>query len=620
MSGYCNRILEIDLSSGGIKVLEPPKGVLKKYVGGATLAAWLFLQRNGHTFEPLAPESPLYIFAGPLVGTVFPGSSRFVMCARSPLTGIWGESASGGAFGAHLKRAGYDGICVTGRAEKPCYISILDEEVAIRDAGHLWGADTYETIDLLKAEYPDETKVRTLTIGPAGENEVRFACVCNDKAHYFGRTGMGAVMGSKRLKALVVRGSGRVRPASEAAFKEALKSAMEAINGSMIKDSFHDLGTAAAMDLGLITGDVPIKNWSVGQGDEFGPMLGGPAMEETISKGRGSCLACPIGCKPVVEVSEPGFEVPLGPGPEYETCASFGTMIMNPNIFAVAKANELCNRLGMDTITCGSTVAFIMEAFERGKFTRDDLDGLDLSWGNAEAVLALLPKIAYRQGFGARAALGSHALAMSLDSEALELVVAVKKLELPMHDPRGFHGQGLAYMNSNRGACHLQHSVQSVEQGMVSWPELGLEEDYVAQNSDGKAAMVYLCENIGQMGNALCVCHFVHWAMGNENLLSGLNALTGFDFSLEDILEIGARSWLLKRTLNNLMGITGVDDGLPKKVLTPLVDGGAAGSVPDEDLMKADYYGLRGLDGRGFPRRSALTDLGLEDAEQKLFG
>jgi aldehyde:ferredoxin oxidoreductase len=619
MSGYCNRMLEIDLSSNLINVQELPESVLKKYVGGATLAAWLFLQKKGYEFEPLAPESPLYFFTGPLVGTAFPGSSRFVMCARSPLTGIWGESASGGGFGAHLKRAGYDGIYVTGRAAKPCYISILDDQVMIEDAGHLWGTDTYETIDLLKAAHAEGPKVRTLAIGPAGENRVRFACVCNDKAHYFGRTGMGAVMGSKLLKALVVRGSGKVRPTNETAYKEALKDTLEAIDNSMIKDSFHDLGTAAAMDLGLFTGDVPIKNWSEGEGEEFGPMLGGPAMEETILRGRGSCLSCPIGCKPVVEVTEPGFEVPLGPGPEYETCASFGTMVMNPNLKAVAKANDLCNRLGLDTITCGATVAFIMDAYEHGKFTRDEMDGLDLSWGNAEAVIALLPRIAYLQGFGARAALGSHALAAGLDSETQSLLVTVKKLELPMHDPRGFHGQGLAYMNSNRGACHLQHSVQSVEQGMVSWPELGLEEDYPAQQSDGKAAMVYLCENIGQMGNALCVCHFVHWAMGNENLLRGLNALTGFDFSLEDLLKAGERSWLLKRALNNLMGITGADDRLPQKVLTPLAEGGAAGSIPDEQMMKAEYYVLRGLDVNGFPQRSSLANLGLDDVEQKLY-
>ena len=619
MSGYCNRVLEIDLSSNQITTHDLPEDIRKKYIGGATMAAWLFLQRKGYHFEPLASESPLYIFTGPLVGTVFPGSSRFVMCARSPLTGIWGESASGGAFGAHLKKAGYDGLCIIGRAKNPCYISILDGEVTIEDARHLWGGDTYETIDSLKDTYSGGPKVRTLAIGPAGENGVRFACVCNDKAHYFGRVGMGAVMGSKMLKAVVVRGSGKVRLASEAAFKEALRDTMEAINDSMIKDSFHDLGTAAAMDLGLITGDVPIKNWSLGEGDEFGPLLGGPAMDEQIVKGRGACLACPIGCKPVVEVTEPGFEVPLGPGPEYETCASFGTMIMNTNLHAVAKANELCNRLGMDTITCGATVAFVMDAYEHGKFTLEEMDGLDLSWGNAEAVLDLIPNIAYRRGFGARVALGSHALSESLDHGASELLVVVKKLELPMHDPRGFHGQGLAYMNSNRGACHLQHSVQSVEQGMVSWPELGLAEDYSAQESEGKAAMVHLCENIGQMGNALCICHFVHWAMGNDNLLRGFNALTGFDFTLEDIMKIGARSWLLKRALNNMMGITAVDDGLPKKVMTPLEGGGAAGSLPDEQLMKTEYYQVRGLDHRGFPLRSSLEKLGLDDVGQTLY-
>ncbi len=620
MTGCYNKLLDIDLARGNVGELNLDPTEVRTYIGGSALAAWLFFKSKGYQQEPLAPESPLFIMTGPLVGTTFPGSSRFVMAARSPQTGIWGESASGGSWGAQLKKAGFDGLRILGKADKPVYILIEDEAVSIVEAGDLWGQDTYDAVDTLRANYDGKGRVRVLTIGPAGENLVKFASVCNDKAHYFGRTGMGAVMGAKNLKAVVVRGTGKPPVNDREAYNTARKAAVEAMKGTMITDSFHELGTAAAMDMGSMTGDVPIKNWSIGEEEDIAAALGGPAMSESIITGRSACFACPIGCKPVVEVTEKGYEVPKGPGPEYETAASFGTMLMNGNLAAVAKANELCNRYGLDTISCGSTLAFIMEAYERGHLTRDDLGGLDMTWGNIDAALELISQIAHRQGFGQRAAEGSAALAREIGDKAAEYLVTVKGLELPMHDPRAFHGQGLSYMNSNRGACHLQHSDQAVEQGMVSWPELGLEEDYDAQESQGKARLVYISENIGQMANAVCVCHFCHWAMGNENLLNGFNAVTGYGFCLEDLLEAGQRAWVLKRALNNLMGVTGADDKLPERVLTVLTDGGAEGSSPDETLMKNEYYETRGLDEKGFPKPGLLSSLGLDFISQMLHG
>ena len=609
MTGYFNRFLSIDLSAGLVETVSLPPELLSDYLGGSALGARLFADSPGPRVPPLAPESPLYIMAGPMVGTTWPGSSRFAVCGRSPLTGIWGESTSGGAFGAQLKRAGFDGVWLTGQADRPVYIHIEDTRAAIEDAAGLWGKDAYDTIDALKEKYQGQGRVRVMAIGPAGENLVKYASIVNDKAHHFGRTGLGASLGAKKVKALVVRGSGRVPLADEEAYKQARAQALADIKESMICGSFHDLGTNAAMDLGMMTGDVPIKNWALGEAEEVLTGLGGPAMDETIIRGRAYCFACPIGCKPVVEVTTPGLEVPKGPGPEYETCGSFGSMIMNGNLEAVAKVNSLCNRFGLDTITAGGTVAFIMEAFEKGRLTGNDADGLDMTWGNMDAVLALIEKIAARQGFGDRAAQGSAALARELGPEADDYLVAVKKLELPMHDPRAFHGQGLAYMMSNRGGCHLQHSDQALEQGMVSWPELGLEEDYEAQASEGKARLVMISENIGQTANALCVCHFVHWAQGNENLLAGFNAVTGQGLSLDELAEKGRRAWVLKRALNNLMGITAEDDRLPRRVLTALTEGGAEDSVPDESLMKREYYEIRGLDPQGRPTAELLGPL-----------
>lgn len=611
LSGILNRFLRVNLNQRAIMRESLPPEDLKTLIGGSALAAGLFARTAAAASDPLSGANTLYFMTGPLAGTNFPGSSRFVICARSPLTHIWGESASGGYFGADLKKAGYDGVIVEGKSAEPVYLLIENDKVSLVNAADLWGRDTYQTVDALTQRHAGKPTARVLAIGPAGEHQAACAAVGNDKAHYFGRTGMGAVMGSKNLKALVVRGSGRVLPADEAAYREARSAARAAIGDSMIKASFHDLGTAAAMDMGALTGDVPVKNWSQGEAEEMVAAIGGPAIHAKILKSRAACFACPIGCKPVVSVEHPRYAVGLGPGPEYETCAGFGTLILNDDLAAVAYVNERCNRLGLDTITCGGTAAFLMDCWEKGLIGAADTDGLEFTWGNMEAVIGLVEKMALREGIGERAAGGSQALAEAIGGKAIELAVTVKRLELPMHDPRAFHGLGLAYMMSNRGACHLQHAVQAVEQGMVSWPEAGLEEDYPAISSGGKAKMVAICEDIGQMANATCLCHFVFWAMGLKPMLAGLNAVTGRGLDLAGFMEAGRRSWLLKRGLNHLMGLRGADDRLPLKVLTPLAQGMAAGSAPDEDLMRKQYYACRGLDGDGVPTPEVLRTNGL---------
>ncbi len=618
MSGVFNKFVEINLHSGENHEFFVNPEYLKDFIGGSSLAARLFFDMASPDLDPLSSDNPLFVMSGPMVGTSFPGSSRFVMCAKSPQTGIWGEASSGGSFGAELKKAGLDGMVFTGKAGSPVYILIEDDEIKIIEADDLWGKDTFETIDVLKEKHEGDRKVRILSIGPAGENLVKYAAVCNDKAHYLGRVGMGAVMGSKNIKAIVVRGTGKVPISDENAYKTARKNTLNTAKESMITMSFNQVGTAAAMEMGMMTGDVPIKNWSVGMNDEMSEKIGGGAIAEKILTKRKACGSCPIACKPEVEVTEPPYQVSKGPGPEYETCGSFGSMQENLNLNGVAKANDLCNRLGLDTISCGATIAFIMEAYEKDLLNSTDLDGMEFNWGNIDSAIQLIKKIAYREGFGDRAAEGSFSLAQSLPEEAMDFMVAIKGLELPMHDPRGFHGMGLAYMMSTRGACHLQHSCQAVEQGMVAWVETGLKEDYTGPNSEGKAEMVYITENIGQMANNICVCHFVHWAIGMQNLLDGFNTITGYNLPLEDFMEIGKRSWMLKRVLGNMMGATSKDDKLPARILMPLAEGGSDGTVPDEELMKSEYYGIRGLDANGYPLPEALDSLNLGFLKEKI--
>ena len=615
--GYVGRYLRVGLTDGSCSDFSIEEPLLRTLIGGSALGAKLFLDGGRMHADPLDPESPFMVMTGPMVGSGFPGTSRFAVCARSPLTGIWGESACGGTFGPELKKAGYDGIVITGRASGPVWLSIIDGVAQLIDAGPLWGKDVYETTDLLKGE---DAGLKVLAIGPAGENLVRIAAIGNDKGHFVGRTGLGAVMGAKRLKAIGVRGSGKLEKADDARYRAVLKAALQEIKESALAGSLHAMGSDANMDLGMISGDVPVKNWSVGEDFELSAALSGPTLSETYLTRAHACAHCPVACKRVIRVPDGPFRTEEGPGPEYETCGTFGTMIMNGDLAGVCKANELCNRLGMDTISCGAAIAWAMELTAAGTLTSKDTDGLDLAWGNMEAVLALLPRIAHREGFGALLAEGSLRAARRIGGSAEEAVVHVKGLELPMHDPRGFHGMGLAYMMSNRGACHLQHAVLATEQGMASWPQLfPMKDDYQGTTSEGKAALVFHSENYGILGNSLAICHYLTDCLKPETIRDAFNAITGFDFDFAALMACGARDWTLKRGINNLLGVTAKDDVLPKRIMTPLKEGAGAGSVPDVEKLKGEYYALRGLDERGVPREEKLRELGLEDLRVRLY-
>jgi aldehyde:ferredoxin oxidoreductase len=615
--GYAGRFLQVDLSRGCCSDFTVGDALLRRFMGGSALGAKLYFDGYSLAADPLAPESPLFVMTGPMVGSGFPGSSRFAVCAKSPLTGIWGESACGGTFGPELKKAGFDGMVITGRSDRPVTLLVVEGEARLESAADLWGKDTYEVTDLLKAADPG---LKVLAIGPAGENLVRFAAIGNDKGHFVGRTGLGAVMGSKRLKAIAVRGSGKMEKADETRYREAHKEALAQIKDSALAGSLRAMGSDANMDIGMINGDVPVKNWSVGEDFELSGALSGPTLTETYLTRVHACAHCPVACKRVVRVPEGPYRTEEGPGPEYETCGTFGTMIMNRDLAGVIKANELCNRYGMDTISCGAAIAWAMELFEKGMLTAKETDGLDLTWGNMAAVLALLPRIARREGFGALLAEGSLAAARTIGGEAVDAVVHVKGLEAPMHDPRGYHGMGLAYMMSNRGACHLQHSVMATEQGMASWPQLfPMKDDYQGTTSEGKAELVFHSENYGILGNSLSICHYLTSCLKPETIRDAFNAITGFGLGFAELMACGARDWTFKRGINNLLGVTEKDDVLPKRIMTPLKEGAGAGSVPDMERLKKEYYALRGLDQRGVPREEKLRELGLDELRERLY-
>jgi aldehyde:ferredoxin oxidoreductase len=493
------------------------------------------------------------------------------------------------------------------------YLFIEDGKYELKDAEFLWGKDNYQVCDILKNIYKGSS---VISIGQAGENKVLFACIANDKGNFSGRCGLGAVMGEMKLKAIVGRGTKKIDFAEEEKLQELRKKLINKIKENIAVQSLSAFGSDSAMELGMMLGDVPIKNWQLEIWEEGSQNLSGPAMADTILVKQHSCFACPVGCKRVVKVEEP-YNVEEGPGPEYETCASFGTLCYNKDLKAVAKINELCNRYGLDTISTGATIAYAIEAYEKG-FLKET-DGIKLEWGNPEIILKLLEKIVRREGIGELLSLGSKRVAEKLGKDAEEFLLEVKGLELPMHDPRAFHGMGLAYATSNRGACHVNSSCMFVEQGYVFYPEIGLEGPYSEKSSEKKAELNLITQNLGQIMNSACICLFAGIPFSAEDILSSLNFTTGFNFSMEEMLKTGERIWYLKRGINNLLGITKKDDRLPGRILKPVSEDTTLHSPPDIEFMLKEFYKLRELTENGYPRKEKLEKLNLKDLAEKLY-
>lgn len=617
MKGYANRMLEVDLSNTKQKIIEVSEEDKRRFLGGSGVAAKLYIDQDSLHADPLSPENPLIVMNGPLTGSTLPGTSRFVVCGKSPLTKIWGESACGGNFGAELKKAGWDGILLKGESEKPRYLWIENSRCELRDATDLWGKDLYQVTDILKSRYHAGKPVKVFAIGRAGENLVKFAGIGNDKGHFAGRTGMGALMGSKKLKAIVVRGSGQYEPALEEPYRNLRHHLITKVNQAIPAQALRQMGTDSGMDLGMMTQDVPIKNWSAPPDFDLSSSLGGPTLTEKYLTRVHSCYACPIACKRVVKVMDLPYQTVEGPGPEYETCCTFGTMILNRDLAGVIKANELCNKAGLDTISTGAAIAFAYECYEKGILTNHDTCGLELIWGRIEPALKLIEMITERKGIGEWLSEGTREAGRRLGRGAQDFAVEVKGLEVPMHDPRGFHGMGLAYAVSTRGACHLQHMTLYIEQGMAAYPEIGLKSSYKGPESKGKAEMVLLAENLGIPCNSACLCLFVLGCLSATEFADMIRVTTGNkEFDIQELLSCGNRITLLKRTINVLLGMRKEDDRLPKRILTPLAPDG---TVPDLERMLEEYYALRGLDELGRPKKETLISAGLREIIPKLY-
>jgi aldehyde:ferredoxin oxidoreductase len=607
MFGYHGRFLAVDLDARETRNLELKDDDLKKFIGGATLAARLTYDHVKEGMNPLAPDNPLIFAVGPFTGTTIPMVSRGAVCGISPLTGIWGEATTGGVFPFRLKTAGFDGIMVTGRARQPVYLYLHDGLAEIRDASRLWGKDSYQTQDILK----DELKVTGLSIaciGRAGENLVNYACVMNDKGRAAGRCGLGALMGSKNLKAVAVAGNQRASLADNDKLTELTNRARQTISSAIMAVVYREYGTLLYTDMGMFAGDTPAKYFS--RSVFPAQKVTGHSLRQAYPVESYACYGCPIGCGRLVR----GFrkDIPEVDGPEYETAVVFGPLCMNYDWDSIIYANHLCNVHGIDTISAGVAIAYAMYLYEKGILSRDRA-GMEIRWGDGQTIVKLVEMIINRKGIGELLGAGVKKMAEELGADP-ETAAHVKGLEIPMHDPRAYSGEAISYATGPRGACHLKGDFYGAGAGI---PDLGIPRTDRFQSA-GIAVPAAKFQSFRDMFDSLLLCKFA--PLSPSVIAEILSAITGWSFTPTDLITAGDRSINLKRAINNRLGVTPKDDKLPKINLQVLNEGGIAGKSPDMAVLLKEYYDFRKWDGNtGKPTKEKLLELGLDFAAKDLW-
>jgi len=601
MYGYNGRVIRINLTDKSIKKEELDLEVAKKYIGARGLGVKTFMDEVDPKIDALSPENKLIIAGGPLTGAPVPTSGRFMVVTKSPLTGTIAISNSGGKWGAELKFAGYDMIILEGKAKDPVYINIVDDVITILEADEVWGKVASETTDILQDIHGDKAKV--LCIGPAGEKLSLMAAIMNDVDRAAGRGGVGAVLGSKNVKAIVVRGTGKVALVDD---EKAKKVGMDKI-GILRKDpvagqGLPTYGTAILVNIINENGIHPVKNFQESYTDQA-DKISGEALTEKYLVRKNPCYRCPIACGRWIKL-EDGTECG---GPEYETLWSFGSDCGIYDLNAVDVANMLCNEYGIDTISVGATIAAAMELYQRGYIKDEELaaDGYSLNWGDAEAMIAWTKKICLREGFGDKMADGSYRLCESYG--APQYAMTVKKQEIPAYDPRGAQGHGITYAVNNRGGCHIK--------GYMISPEiLGYPEKLDRFSLEGKAGYAKVFHDLTAVIDSLGLCIFTTFGLGLPDFVDMYNAVVGEEHDNESLLRAGDRIWTLEKLFNLKAGLTKADDTLPKRLLEDqIAEGPSKGNVHHLDVLLPEYYSVRGWDSEGVPTDDTLKALGLEE-------
>lgn len=597
MYGYAGKILRVNLTDQTIKVEDLNLDWARRFIGGRGLATKYLFEEIDPKVEPFSPGNKLIITTGPLTGTSVPTGGRYMVVTKSPLSETIACSNSGGFFGAELKAAGYDMIILEGKAEKPVYLAIEDEKVEIKDASHLWGKLVSETTDALKEAYGDKAKV--LAIGPGGENLVRFAAVINDYDRAAGRSGVGAVMGSKNLKAIVVKGSKGVAVADEQKVKDVVASKIKILRENPVTgEGLPAYGTAILVNIINEHGIFPVANFQKAY-TPYADQISGETISKTILTKKHACFRCPIACGRVVRLKD-GREVG---GPEYETVWAFGADCEVYDLDAISEANYWCNEYGLDTISTGTTIAAAMELYQRGYIKEEEIasDGLSLKFGDPEAIVGWTIKIGKREGFGNKLAEGSYRLCSLYGVP--ELSMTVKRLELPAYDPRGVQGHGLVYATSNRGGCHVRGYVISAE-------ILGIPQKLDRFSTENKAYWAKLFQDLTAVIDSLGMCLFTSFALTLKDYTELINAVCGTDHTEETLLKAGERIYNLERLFNLKAGIDPSQDTLPKRLLEePIPEGPSQGQVHKLKEMLSEYYKIRGWDEKGYPKEETLKSL-----------
>lgn len=600
MFGYNGKVLRVNLTDQKVDVEDLDLDLAQKYIGARGLGVKVYMDEVDPKIDPLSEENKFIIATGAVTAAPVPTSGRYMVVTKSPLTGTIAISNSGGQWGVKLKNAGYDMVILEGKAENPVYIYIEDDKIEIKDASNYWGMLSEEVTEKLQEEHKGS---KVLCIGPAGEKLSPISAVMNDVDRAAGRGGVGAVLGSKNLKAIVVKGSNKVNLADADLVKKVSAEKLKILrNDPVAGQGLPTYGTAILVNIINENGVHPVRNFQEAYTDNA-DLISGEAMTENTLIRKNPCYRCPIACGRWVKLKS-GKECG---GPEYETLWSFGSDCDIYDLDAINEANMLCNEYGLDTISAGATIAAAMELYQRGYIKDEEIeaDGLSLNWGDAHAMVEWTRKMGKREGFGDKLALGSYRLCEIYN--ATEYSMTVKKQELPAYDPRGIQGQGITYAVNNRGGCHVK--------GYMINPEiLGVPEKLDRLELEGKPAYAKLFHDLTAVIDSMGICVFTTFGLGLQDFVDIYNSVCGDIYTPETLLEAGDRIWTLEKIFNLRAGINKSDDTLPKRLLEdPISKGPTKGHVHKLDVLLPEYYSLRGWDENGVPTDETLKRLGLEE-------
>ncbi len=622
--GYAGHYIEVDLTKGEIHKKEMEKEWARLYLGGSGVSSKILWERTTAETDPLSPDNVVVVGTGPLTGAMFSPSGRMMFAARGPLTGVWAESHVGGFMGPEIKYAGFDFVIMSGRSKKPVYLFLRDGKAELLDASHLWGQETDTTTKMIREDHKDPS-IETAVIGPAGENQVLYSGIIVDFYRAAGRAGLGAVLGSKNVKGIAASGSLGLESYDMEKYLEANAQEMEKLKDPLWKDSLASLRKYGTTDLVAIINEIgrlPTKNHWTGfyeDADDIGPEI----IAEKYRIAQEACHGCAVGCKYIIRVKGGNYPTePIG-GPEYETLMAFGSNCMNNDIESIFHMGKRCDLLGLDTISCGKTISFAMELYEKGIWTKEDTDGLDLTWGNVEAQVELVEKIAKREGVGKILSNGVRKAAEQIGGDAWKYAVHVKGLEASGQDPRAHQSIGLTYATNVRGADHLR-SISCVEE--LGYPKIAADR-FGAEKADAileimspkhKGEVVWDMEDLYALVDSAVICKYATmWppVFYYDTFVNVIPALTGMEEwgNPKYVRLAGQRISHLRRAFNHRLGITRKDENLPPRLLSePMPTGPSKGGLPDLDEMLDEYYEFRGCDREtGYPKEAKLKELQL---------